>query len=277
MKSSSALFSIIFTALVFMLLSHTDRSVVSQKSPINPVKIEKMKIEVWSDVVCPFCYIGKRRLESALEKFEYKNHIQIVWKSFQLDPTTVTQPDMNPVAHLANKKGWTIDHTKTVISQVSEMANTVGLDFKLETAVVANTNRAHQLIHFAQKHGKGNEMKESLLQAHFVKGENIDELDVLLSKAEALKLNGVEAKEALLNEEFSAAVQNDIMDAGQLGVRGVPFFVFNRALAISGAQSEEVFFNTLEKAFAEWKKSNPIIQTVAGSDKGVCVPDEDCH
>ena len=132
-----------------------------------------MKIEIWSDVVCPFCYIGKRKMEKALAKFPEKDAIEIEWKSFQLNPDQKTDTSVSTLEHLATSKGWSMDQTREITANVVEMAKSEGLDFDFEKAVVANTRNAHRLIHLAKSAGKGNEMKERLLAAYFSEGKNV--------------------------------------------------------------------------------------------------------
>ena len=207
-----------------------------------------MKIEIWSDVVCPFCYIGKRKLEKALDKFPLKDQVEIEWKSFQLNPEEKTNPSINTLEHLAQSKGWSMDQTKEITSNVVEMAKEHGLEFDFEKAKVANTKNAHRLIHFAKKQGKGGEMKERLLKAYFSDGENVDDPNTLIKLGAEIGLNESEIKSMLASNQFDDAVDQDIYESRLIGVRGVPFFVLDRKFGISGAQPDEVFEETLEKS-----------------------------
>lgn len=235
-----------------------------------------MKIEIWSDVVCPFCYIGKRKMEKALAKFPQKDAIEIEWKSFQLNPDQKTDTSVSTLEHLAASKGWTLDQTREITANVVEMAKSEGLDFDFENAVVANTRNAHQLIHLAKSAGKGNEMKERLLAAYFSERKNVDDFNTLISLGIEIGLTEDTIKKALETGAYEDAVETDIYESRQLGVRGVPFFVLDRKFGISGAQADEVFTQTLEKAWSEYKKANQPIQMTGSDDSEACNINGDC-
>ncbi|WP_075351431.1 DsbA family oxidoreductase [Algoriphagus marinus] len=235
-----------------------------------------MKIEIWSDVVCPFCYIGKRKMEKALAKFPQKDAIEIEWKSFQLNPDQKTDTSVSTLEHLAASKGWTLDQTREITANVVEMAKSEGLDFDFENAVVANTRNAHQLIHLAKSAGKGNEMKERLLAAYFSEGKNVDDFNTLISLGIEIGLTEDTIKKALETGAYENAVETDIYESRQLGVRGVPFFVLDRKFGISGAQADEVFTQTLEKAWSEYEKTNQPIQMTGSDDSEACNINGDC-
>jgi predicted DsbA family dithiol-disulfide isomerase len=199
-----------------------------------------MKIEIWSDIVCPFCYIGKRHLEQAIAKTG--KTVDIEWKSFQLD-STVTPEDAGAsvVDHLAEKKGMSIEQVNGMMSHVESMAKEVGLDMKLRTSYVMNTFHAHRVLHFAKSIGKGSELKEALLKAHFTDNLNLNEEENLVRVAVSVGLNEEDVLRVLQSNEFEEAVNEDAYTAQQFGARGVPYFVFNRESAVSGAQPIEVF------------------------------------
>jgi predicted DsbA family dithiol-disulfide isomerase len=235
-----------------------------------------MKIEIWSDVVCPFCYIGKRKIEKALDKFPYKDKVEIEWKSFQLNPDQITDPTVSTLEHLSQSKGWSMDQTREVTSNVKNMAAAQGLEFDFEKAVVANTKNAHRLIHLAKESGKGGEMKERLLRAYFSEGKNVDDFATLISLGAEIGLAEVEVASMLESDRFEEAVDQDIYESRQIGVRGVPFFVLDRKFGISGAQADEVFDQTLEKAWTEYAKEHPILK-MAGTEGGEsCDLDGNC-
>ena len=235
-----------------------------------------MKIEIWSDVVCPFCYIGKRKLEKALDKFPLKDQVEIEWKSFQLNPEEKTNPSINTLEHLAQSKGWSMDQTREITSNVVEMAKEQGLEFDFEKAKVANTKNAHRLIHFAKKQGKGGEMKERLLKAYFSDGENVDDPNTLIKLGAEIGLNESEIKSMLASNQFDDAVDQDIYESRLIGVRGVPFFVLDRKFGISGAQPDEVFEETLEKAWSEFAKNNPVLEIKTAENGESCDIDGNC-
>lgn len=214
-----------------------------------------MKIEIWSDVACPFCYIGKRRMEEALSGFEHQSEVEIEWKSFQLNPELKTNKTQSIHEYLAEAKGWTIEYARQMGEQVSAMAEEVGLHYNMDATVVANTLNAHRLIQYAKTKNLGDAIEEALFIAYFMNGKNIDNQAELIEIAESVGLNAEEAEKVLLEKQFSEQVEFDAYEAQQIGVRGVPFFVFNRKYGISGAQPLEVFTRTLNQAYAEETKS----------------------
>ncbi len=234
-----------------------------------------MKVEIWSDVMCPFCYIGKRRFENALEHFGHKDEIEVEWKSFQLNPNMKTEPSVNINQYLADIKGWDLDQAKSMNDHVTGMAAEVGLTYDFDKAIVANSFNAHRLSHLAKKHGLGEAAEEALFKAYFTDGKNIDDTDTLIELGIAIGLNAEELKQTLNSNAFADAVKHDITEAQQLGIQGVPFFVFNNKYGISGAQAVPVFSQTLEKSFAEWQRENQKsrLEIIEGES---CSPDGDC-
>jgi predicted DsbA family dithiol-disulfide isomerase len=249
---------------------------LSEKSISYQVNENAMKIEIWSDVVCPFCYIGKRKMEKALAKFPHKDSIEIEWKSFQLNPDQRTNPSISTLDHLATSKGWTMEQTKEITSNVVDLAKAEGLDFDFEQAVVANTRNAHRLIHFAQSFGKGDAMKERLLLAYFSEGKNVDDFPTLIALGKEVGLDEEAVKKALESGAFDEDVDQDIYESRQLDVRGVPFFVLDRKFGISGAQPDKVFTETLEKAWTAYQKENPSLEIMNSVDDASCEIGGDC-
>ena len=215
---------------------------------LNPSN--KMTVEIWSDVLCPFCYIGKRKLEQALEKFPQADQINIVWKSFQLDPSASNTGEPYK-EHLAEKKGWSEAQTQQMFEHVRSMAAGVGLEYDFDKTITANSFDAHQLLHLALKHGNQDAAKEALLRAHFTEGKNIGDLNTLISIGTDLGLDADEVRKTLENQTFAGEVALDIETARQFQITGVPYFLFDRKYAISGAQDSAVFLQTLEKAYEE--------------------------
>ena len=234
-----------------------------------------MKVEIWSDVMCPFCYIGKRRFEDALQQFEHKDKIEVEWKSFQLNPNMKTDPSININQYLADVKGWNLEYAQQMNNHVTEMAAQVGLTYDFDKAVVANSFNAHRLSHFAKKHGLGAAAEEALFNAYFTEGKNIDDHDTLTELGVSLGLNAEDVKQTLDSYDFADAVKRDITEAQHLGIQGVPFFVMNNKYGVSGAQAVPVFSETLEKSFAEWQQENaqPKLTIIEGES---CTPDGDC-
>lgn len=215
-----------------------------------------MKIQIWSDVMCPFCYIGKRRFEAALQQFTHKEDVEIEWKSFQLNPNLKTDPNTNINQYLADIKGFTIDHAQQLNNHVTQMAAEAGLTYNFDKAVVANSFNAHRFAHLAKQHGLGNEAEEALFKAYFTDGKNIDDDEVLEELGTALGLDKNEIKQTLASNKFADDVKQDINQAQQLGITGVPFFVMNNKYGVSGAQAVPVFLQTLEKSYSEWEVTN---------------------
>lgn len=222
-----------------------------------------MKVQIWSDVMCPFCYIGKRRFEEALAAFSRQDKVEIEWKSFQLNPALKTNTQINVYQSLADSKGWQLDYAKQVTGQVAEMAAQVGLDFNFDRAVVANSFNAHRFSHLAKKYNLGDAAEEQLFRAYFTDGRNIDDIDTLVDLGTNIGLNADEIRDTLNNKEaYAADVHQDVYEAETLGIRGVPFFVMNNKYAVSGAQATDVFLNTLNTAYQEWEQqANGLIVT----------------
>lgn len=210
-----------------------------------------MQIEIWSDVMCPFCYIGKRRFEKALAQFPDKDKVEVTWRSFQLDPDLVTDETLNAAQSLAEKKGWSEAQAAQAQNHVSQMAAGEGLHYDFEKLVVANSFDAHRFTHFAKQHGKQSEAEEGLFAAHFTEGKNIDDPAVLAGIGASIGLDPLALKAALDSNAFAEAVTADIDMARQFGINGVPFFVFDRKYAVSGAQEVGVFLQTMEKAVGD--------------------------
>lgn len=216
-----------------------------------------MTVEIWSDVMCPFCYIGKRRFEHALEQFEYSNEVEIVWRSFQLNPDMETDPDLNINEYLAKTKGWSEMEARQMNDRVSRMAAEEGLEYHMDQAVVANSFDAHRLVQFAKTKGLGDEAEEALFHAYFTEGKNIDDLETLLEIAGSIGLDLPESREVLESDTFANAVKHDIQTARSLNINGVPFFMFNKKFAVSGAQKVQTFLKALKQSWNDWVANQP--------------------
>lgn len=230
-----------------------------------------MKVEIWSDVVCPFCYIGKRKFEKALDAFSNKEQVEVVWRSFQLDPTTKSNPDKSVIASLAEKKGLTLEQSEQMHAQVTAMAKEVGLDYQMDKSVIANTFDAHRLSHLAAIQGLQDKLEERLFSAYFTEGKDIGNKDTLVALAKEVGLDDTDVKNMLQTNAYSDKVQADILEAQQVGVRGVPFFVFDNKYAVSGAQPSDVFTQVLSKV---WEERVVAEDSTLG---GVCTPDGVCN
>ncbi|SOD19934.1 DsbA family oxidoreductase [Pedobacter xixiisoli] len=231
-----------------------------------------MKIEIWSDVMCPFCYIGKRHLEQALTELPFKDSIEINWKSYQLNPDYKNEDGESLYDYLSRSKGISLEQAKQMTTQVSEMANNVGLDIDFENNIPANSFNAHRLIHFAASKGKEDDAEETLFKAHFTENKDIDNLEVLLDIALELGLDRSEVKAALESNAFEEEVRFDIYESQQLGVRGVPFFVMDRKYALSGAQPVEAFKQAITQGYNEWKvaQENSSLKSLNTNSDNTC-------
>lgn len=210
-----------------------------------------MKVEIWSDVMCPFCYIGKRRFENALAQFPHKKDTKVVWKSFQLNPGMKSEPGKSINQYLSEVKGWSLEQAKQVNDHVTRMAKEVDLNYDFDKAVVANSFDAHRVMQLAKANKKGDAMEEQLFKAYFTEGKNIADHPTLIQLAAEIGLDAAVVKKVLKNNEYADAVEQDIYESQQIGIRGVPFFVLNRRYAVSGAQTTETFLGALNKAWGE--------------------------
>jgi predicted DsbA family dithiol-disulfide isomerase len=210
-----------------------------------------MEVEIWSDVVCPFCYIGKRQLEAALEQLPGRDRVQVTWRSFQLSPDTQTDPSRNAIQNLAEKKGWTLEFTRQAVSDVATRAQAVGLTFDYEQTKVANTFDAHRLVHYATSAGKGDGVAEALFRAYFVEGRNVGDHDTLAQLAAGAGLPEDDVREVLRCGRFADDVRRDLQTAAQFGINSVPCFVIDRKYAVSGAQGTSVLLQALQQALSE--------------------------
>lgn len=227
-----------------------------------------MKIEVWSDYVCPFCYIGKKQLEKAIKDTGYEGQIEVELKSFLLDPTTPVDAEEPVISSLAKKYNMSIEEAKNMTNNVALRAKEVGLQYDFENMKTANTNAAHRLAKWAETKGKGTELSERLLQAYFLEGQAIGKHEVLLTLVEEVGLDRSDATTILNSDQFTKEVEVDIAKAGQIGVRGVPFFVLNNKYGISGAQPQELFEQTIEKAATEAGLKRKL--TIVGDNDHTC-------
>ena len=235
-----------------------------------------MKVEIWSDVVCPWCNIGKRRFEAALAEFPHRDQVEVEWKAFELDPTADSAPAGEPAGEgeyatrLAAKYGTDVASAQGMVDSMTATATTVGLDFHFETAVRANTVAAHQVIHLAGLRGVQDAVKERLLRAYFTEGEAVGDTETLVRLATEAGLDADEVRAVLDEGRYVRAVRADEAEAQALGIRGVPFFVVDRKYGVSGAQPAEVLRQVLDKA---WGERAPLIPVVGGDDATVCGPD----
>lgn len=216
-----------------------------------------MTIDIWSDIACPYCYIGKRHLEAALARFPHAEEVQINWRSFELDPQAPAKSSGDLYDRLAQKYRMPRQQAQQMTSSVESMGRSVGIDFDFAHAVPVNTHQAHRLLHLAAEHGVQDQAKEALFQAYFLQGKDLSEFPVLVSIGESLGLDGKLIAATLQSDAFTQEVREDEEFAHQIGVQGVPFFVFDQKYAVRGAQPVEGFVQTLESV---WEKNQASVE-----------------
>jgi len=236
-----------------------------------------MKVEIWSDVMCPFCYIGKRHFEKAMATLPFKGEIEVEWKSFQLNPDYHNTTNEDLYTYLARSKDISVEQAKGMTGQVVAMASNVDLQLDFAKNIPANSFDAHCLVHFAATKDLQDEAEEALFKAHFIESKDIAGQEVLMGIAENLGLDVAETREVLQSDAFAEAVRYDIYESQQLGVRGVPYFVFDRKYALSGAQPIETFQQAIVQSFTEWKAKQPKseLTSLNKNDDAVC-DDDSC-
>jgi len=210
-----------------------------------------VKVEIWSDFICPFCYMGKRKFELALEQFPNKTDIQIEYVSYQLDPNAMEQSNKTIYEMLMEKYGRSFEEVKSMTGQITMQAKEVGLDFRFDKMKHVNTLNAHRLVKLAKKYGKDKELVDLIFKSYFSEGKQIDNKQELNVLAVEIGLEEEEVDETLAMNCFLKAVKSDLETAKEIGIQGVPFFVFNERYAISGAQPVDVFLNVLEEVWKE--------------------------
>jgi predicted DsbA family dithiol-disulfide isomerase len=205
-----------------------------------------MQIEIWSDVVCPWCYIGKRRLERALGEFEHADEVEVTWRSFQLHPDAPGQA-VPTLDYLAQRFG---PQAQAMTARVAELGQAEGLTLDFASALTVNTRQAHRVLHLAADLGLGDAAKERLLRAHFTEGADLSDHETLTRLMTEAGAGEARVREVLAGTEYAGAVQDDIAMAIRLGANGVPFFVIDRKYGVSGAQPAETFLPVLRSAYA---------------------------
>jgi len=230
----------------------------------------KMKIEIWSDIMCPFCYIGKRNFENALALFPNKQYIEVEWKSFQLDPAMPEVPKYQDDMYMfvADRKGLSYEQSKQRHEELIRYAKSVGLEYNLDKALVTNSMKGHRVIQFAKTKALGETAEEILFNAYFTQGKNLSNKEALIELGNEIGLTEDEVNTSLTDSLYKDKVESDSREAQALGAKGVPFFVVNRKYAIAGAQQPSEILKTLERSFSEWQNENPetALQTTDGKN-----------
>ncbi|NJN28710.1 MAG: DsbA family oxidoreductase [Cyclobacteriaceae bacterium] len=210
-----------------------------------------MKVEIWSDVVCPFCYIGKRHFEEAVSQLPSHVNLEVEWKSFELDPNAKKDSHEDLYDHLAHKYGQSREWAVQTTLDMTQKAKSVGLEFNFDKSVSTNTFDAHRLIQLAKSKGRQDEAEEALFKAYFTDGRHIGEVGVLMEIGQQIGLDAKEVEKMLDSDEFATEVRADESLSREFGIRGVPFFVVNRKYGISGAQPVAHMLDVLRKAGQE--------------------------
>jgi predicted DsbA family dithiol-disulfide isomerase len=223
-------------------------------------------VEIWSDIACPWCYVGKRRFEAALAKFEHRDGVRVTWRSFELDPGAPREREGDRAAHLAQKYGTTIERAREMERQMTDVAATEGLAFRFDIARSGVTFDAHRIVHLAEEHRLQDAMKERLLRGYLTEGELMSDHGTLVRLATEVGLPDDEVRETLAGDRYAAEVREDERTAAQLGIGAVPTFVIERALGASGAHPPEALLDLLRQG---WAARTPVSIVSGGETCGI--------
>jgi predicted DsbA family dithiol-disulfide isomerase len=232
-----------------------------------------VKVEIWSDIVCPWCYIGKRRFEAALARFEHRDAVEVIWRGFELDPNAPRQREGSLDEMLARKYRISPAQVAAMQARVTEQAAAEGLEYHLDRARTANTFDAHRLIHLAAEQGLQAAMKERLLRAYFTEGERIGDVERLIALGAEVGVDAAAARAALTGDAHAAAVRADERRAAAFGITGVPFFAIDERYGVSGAQPADVLLEVLETA---WAEAHPLVAVGRGATPADGCDDGSC-
>jgi predicted DsbA family dithiol-disulfide isomerase len=223
-------------------------------------------VEIWSDIACPWCYVGKRRFEAALAQFEHRDEVRVTWRSFELDPAAPHEREDERAARLADKYGVTVERAREMEQQMTDVAAAEGLEFRFDIARSGATFDGHRMVHLAEDHGLQDEMKERILQAYLVEGELISDHDTLARLGAEVGLPEIEIRDTLASDRYADQVRDDERTAARLGLRAVPTFVIDRALGASGAHPPEALLQLLRQG---WAARSPVPIVTGGETCGV--------
>jgi predicted DsbA family dithiol-disulfide isomerase len=221
-----------------------------------------MHVEIWSDIACPWCYVGKRRFEAALAAFEHRDEVEVTWRSFELDPGAPRERPGDRAEHLAAKYGSSVEQARAMQENMTQVAAGEGLDFRFDIARDGTTFDAHRLLHLAAAGGRQDALKERLMRAYLTEGELRSDAQALERLAAEAGLPAGEARDVLATDRYAAEVREDERTAASLGINAVPFFVVDRAFGASGAQPPEVLTGLLQRAW----EARPGLAVVADGD-----------
>jgi predicted DsbA family dithiol-disulfide isomerase len=230
-----------------------------------------MDVEIWSDIACPWCYIGKRRFEAALAQFEHRDDVRVTWRSFELDPAAPAEREGERAARLAEKYGMTVEQARQMERQMTDTAAGEGLDFRFDIARSGTTFDAHRVVHLAAEHGLQDAMKERLLRAYFSEGELMSDRETLVRLAVEVGLDADEVRQMLASDRLAEEVREDERTAAAFGISAVPTFVVDRALGASGAHPPEALLRLLREG---WARRAPAPVVVTGGE--ACGVDGNC-
>lgn len=217
----------------------------------NPV----INIEIWSDIVCPFCYVGKKKIQQVIEKLNIEDEVQIIWRSYQLDPDLPTEKAYPSLEYLMKKKNISAEQMQGMNEYLKQQGLQYGIDFQLDKSMVFNTFNAHRLLQWAKEFNKSSELKEAFMKAYFTDGIDLSNPENLISAVGKVGLNTQKAIEVLNSNDYSEAVENDIYQSKTISLRGVPHFLFNDKFFISGAQEDMVFENAIKGELLRQKQA----------------------
>ncbi len=234
--------------------------------------MKHIKVEIWSDVACPWCYIGKRRFEAALAQFEHRDQVEIMWRSFELAPDAPNTSEDTVNEMLAKKYGMSLQQAIDANAQITSLAAAEGLDYHIERARYSNTFDAHRLIYLAAEYNLQDAMKERLLKAYFTDGLAIGDIDTLVKLAAEIGIDPAKARSILASDAYAADVRADEQRASEFGISGVPFFAFDEKYGVSGAQPTGTFSQVLDRT---WAEARPQLISVESTTKGAGVCNDD--
>lgn len=235
---------------------------------------KKIKIEIWSDVVCPFCYLGLRKLERALEVTGLNGHFEIQWHSFQLDPDFPVGITENTTAYLAERKGIDQSQVKQMYGQIAEQGRRYEIDFQFDKALSFNTLDAHRIIQWSKTTGRSTELEEAFFKAYFTQGADLSKSENLIAVCVGLGFEYQQMQAAIEEPQYSILIEEDKYAASQMGIRGVPYFLVGDKLTVSGAQPDEVFESTLRNVFSQYQSTGRIEPTESA---GTCSTEGECN
>jgi len=232
--------------------------------------VTRLRVDIWSDIACPWCYVGKRRFESALSRFPHAVETEVVWRAFELDPSAPRESDgtISYSERLARKYHSPPEEATAMIARMTDIARADGLPFDFARIRPGNTFDAHRLLHFAYENGRQDQVKERLLRAYLCEGESIGDRDVLVRLAAEAGLAGGDVRAALLGDAYVREVRADESEAAELGISGVPFFVLGGRYAVSGAQPADVLLAALDQAWTDLATPAAVL-----TDGPACGPD----